>query len=199
MLILASKSPVRRVILRNAGFHFEVQAASVDEQNLTQKALMAGVKYAEISALLAKQKATKVSQHYPNDMVIGADQTLDLAGRLYNKPTDLAEARGHLMQLRGKTHTLRTSITLAEDGKEIWHHTAVAQMTLRAFDESELDAILAEEREAVLDCVGAYRFEGPAIQLFERIEGDYFAILGLPILPLLSGLRQHAPHLLFGS
>lgn len=199
VLILASKSPVRRLILANAGIQFDVEPASINEPAIMAKLLSDNVSVSEVAHHLATRKARAVSELFPQDHVIGADQTLELDGLLFSKPANMAEAKKHLQLLRGKTHVLRSAICLAQAGEIVWQHISPVQMTMRNFTEEEMEAVLAEEGEIVLSSVGAYRLEGPAIQLFERVEGDYFSVLGLPILPLLAGLRLHAPHLLFGA
>ena len=199
LLILASKSPVRRLILANAGLAFEIMPASINELSITKKMLEKNKAAADIALGLAREKALEVSRNNPSAIVIGADQTLDLDGRLFFKPKDMQAARTHLCDLRGVTHTLNSAACLAQDDKIIWQHNCPVHMTMRAFTDEQMDAILNAQGKTTLGAVGAYCFEGPAIQLFERVEGDYFSVLGLPVLPLLAGLREIAPDCLIGS
>jgi len=143
--------------------------------------------------LLAERKALAVSRKRPEDLIIGADQTLSLGTFPFHKPSDLIEARAQLDRLRGKTHRLHSAVALVRGGDLLWRTVETADLTMRAFLDEERDAVLAEEGEAVLGSVGAYRLEGPSIRLFEKVEGDYFTILGLPLLALLGALRTHLP------
>jgi len=192
MLILASKSAVRQHLLTQAGLAFSVQSAAVDERLLGEGVTSSA---SAVARHLAGAKALAVSAQFPKAIVIGADQTLALAGKAFHKPTSLKEAKAQLAELRGNTHDLCAGVALAQNGKLLWDHVAAARLTMRAFTDSERDHILELEGEEILACVGAYRLEGPSVQLFERIEGDYFSILGLPLLPLLAALRHHAPDL----
>jgi septum formation protein len=191
MLILASTSPARKALLSGAGLEFESSPAPINER--AEEALALGKGPAAVAQHLAEAKALAVSRLRPGATVIGADQTLSLDGEIFHKPPDLAGARRQLDRLRGCTHRLSCGVALARDGAVLWSHIAEAELTMRFFPEAERDAVLAEEGDAVLGSVGAYRLEGPSVRLFERIEGDYFTILGLPLLPLLGALRLHAP------
>lgn len=192
-LVLASASAARRALLTAAGLTFEVMPAEVDEADL--KMGLTGSSPAEIATRLAAAKAAWVSVRHPAALVIGADQTLDLDGALFDKPADLAMARTHLARLRGRTHTLHAAIALATAGKVTWSHIAEAFLTMRTFSDSYLTEYLNRAGEAVCSSVGAYQIEGLGMNLFERIEGDHTTILGLPMLPLLGELRrrQHLP------
>jgi len=193
MLILASKSAARRRLLQNAGLLIECQPAAIDERQ-TEALLASHLETAEDSArLLARAKALDVSRRNLTSPIVGADQTLLFEGRSLHKPSNFEEAILHLKSLRGATHKLVSGVALARDGEVLWDHTEIAKLTMREISDSELDRIVSLEGEAIVDCVGAYRFEGPSIQLFDTIEGDYFTILGLPLLPLLAALRKHAP------
>jgi len=191
MLILASNSTARKALLSGAGLGFESSPAPIDERAEEASALGKGA--AAVARHLAEAKALAVSHLHPHRIVIGADQTLSLDGEIFHKPSDLAAARLQLFRLRGRTHRLSCGVALARDGAVLWSDIAEAELTMRAVSDVELDTILAEEGEAALGSVGAYRLEGPSVRLFERIEGDYFTILGLPLLPLLAALRLHAP------
>jgi septum formation protein len=192
MLILASESPTRKALLQNAGIAFEARAARVNERELEGASPVEQATPGSVALMLASAKALSVN----GDVVIGADQILSLGDTILHKASDLREARARLDALRGRTHELHTAVALAKNGRVVWEHVVVARLTMRAFTDAERDAVLAEEGDAVLGSAGAYRLEGPSIRLFERIEGDYFAILGLPLLPLLAALRTYAPALL---
>jgi septum formation protein len=194
MLILASESPTRKALLSNAGIDFEAMAARVNEREIEAASLVERASGEALALTLAEAKALAVA----GDAVVGADQILELEGSILHKARSLEEARGRLDALRGKTHELHTAVVVAMSGKTVWRHVETARLTMRFFSDSERDTVLAEEGDAVLGSVGAYRLEGPSIRLFEKIEGDYFAILGLPLLPLLAALRQHAPEALKG-
>lgn len=146
--------------------------------------------------MLAETKARAVAADHPGSVVIGADQLLEYDRRLLHKVDDMAAARRQLRELRGRTHSLHSGIALVQHDQVVWSSVETATLTMRDFSDDELDTTLALEGNAVLASVGCYRLEGPSIRLFERIRGDYFTILGLPLLPLLSALRQFAPDLL---
>jgi len=198
MLILASQSTARKALLAGAGLEFEVAPASVDEREIEEPAQAAGAGGRDIALLLAGAKAKAVSARHPGQFVIGADQTLALGTELFHKPQNLDEAASQLDRLRGKTHRLHAAIALVRDGEILWSAVEMAELTMRNFSKAERDEVLALEGSAVLDTVGGYRLEGPSIRLFETVWGDYFTILGLPLLPLLAALREIAPHLLTG-
>ncbi len=189
-LVLASASDVRRRLLDNAGVSFDVDPANVDEENVKASIRAENGGAAEIAETLAELKAVAVSRRHPAALVIGADQTLDCNGVLFDKPADLDHARGHLTALSGRTHTLHSSVCIVERGARLWHHNAVARLTVRALSATFIDDYVARSGGDICNSVGAYRLEGLGIQLFERIDGDYFTILGLPLLPLLAYLRQ---------
>jgi septum formation protein len=189
-VVLASKSAARRAVLDGAGVPYEALVAGVDEDAAKQSLLAEGLGPREIADALAELKAVRVSQRRP-DLVIGADQTLDLDGRLHDKVETLDAARTRLIELRGRPHKLHSAVVVAKDGQAIWREVVTARLTMRDFSDAFLDAYLAHEGEAALGSVGCYRLEGPGAQLFSRIEGDYFAILGLPLLGLLDLLRRH--------
>jgi len=199
MLILASQSQARRNLLESAAIGFETHSAFIDERAVEAKAVAAGSDGPGVALELARAKAAAVSRLSPSAVVIGCDQTLALDETLLHKPADLAAAARQLDLLRGRTHHLYAGIALLRGGKLLWEHVESASLTMRAFSEAERDEVLALEGEAILSSVGAYRLEGPSIRLFEDISGDYFAILGLPLLPLLAALRQHAPQFLIGA
>ena len=188
-LILASKSAARRAVLDGAGVAYEAASPGVDEDAVKVEMLAAGAGPAAIAETLAERKALAVSAVRPG-LVIGADQTLDLDGRLYDKAEDLAAAGERLALLRGRTHRLHSAVVVARDGAPVWRTLETAVLTMRDFSDEFLDGYLATEGTHALGSVGCYRLEGPGAQLFSRIEGDYFSILGLPLLGLLDFLRN---------
>lgn len=189
-VILASKSAARRAVLDGAAVTYEAVVAGVDEDAVKTLMLANGAGPREVAESLAERKALVVSSARPG-LVIGADQTLDLDGKLYDKAPDLYEAWQRLSLLRGKTHRLHSAVVVARDGVPIWREVVTATLTMRDFSDAFLERYLATEGEAALGSVGCYRLEGPGAQLFSRIEGDYFAILGLPLMGLLELLRTH--------
>jgi septum formation protein len=189
-LILASASLSRRSLLAGAGLQFEVVPAPVDEAEVKQAARSDRMSAADTALALADLKASVVAGRNPAALVIGADQILVCDGAWFDKPADQAAARAQLDALRGKSHTLATCVVCHQGGIRVWHHLAEPRLTMRLFSDVFLDAYLAAEGAAVTSTVGAYRLEGRGVHLFERIDGDYSAILGLPLLPLLGFLRQ---------
>jgi septum formation protein len=186
---LASKSTARAQLLAGAGVRFEAVGSGVDEDAAKARLLSEDAGPRDIAQALAETKAVVVSLHRPG-LVIGADQTLDLDGSLFDKVETLAEARHRLERLRGRTHQLHSGVAVARDGAVIWRETQSATLTMRVFSDPFLDDYLARSGEAALSSVGCYQLEGQGLQLFERIEGDYFTILGLPMLSLLALLRR---------
>jgi septum formation protein len=189
MLILASESKTRKALLAGAGLAFDARASGVNEREIEATAVMNGATPELVAQELAEAKATALA----GDVVIGADQVLALEGELLHKTRDVESARQQLDRLRGKTHELHAAVALAVRGRVVWSRVETAALTMHEFTDTERDRVLALEGNAVLGSVGAYRIEGPSIRLFESIEGDYFTILGLPLLPLLTALRTHAP------
>jgi septum formation protein len=188
-LILASASPTRRALLEAAGVPVEIRPAAVDEETIKHAARAQHVEPDEAALLLAEMKAKRVRD--PEAVIIGADQLLVCGQAWFDKPADQASAALQLRALRGHTHTLYTAVVCMRGGERIWHHVATPRLTMRHFSDDFLDAYLRAEGDAVLGSVGAYRVEGLGIQLFDAIEGEHSAILGLPLLPLLGFLRQH--------
>jgi nucleoside triphosphate pyrophosphatase len=187
-LILASQSSARKMLLANAGLEFQAITADIDERGIQANSGLSNPR--DIALLLAREKARAVSADHSGSYVIGADQTLALGERLFNKPAGRPEAMAQLRDLAGKCHALNSAVVVAYDGKIIFEDVSVARMTMRQINEAELSAYLDAAGAAVTASVGAYQLEGLGIHLFERIEGDHFTILGLPLLPLLAFLRR---------
>jgi septum formation protein len=188
-LILASQSQARQALLAGAGFSFEAIPADIDERTIQQTSKLSAP--GEIACLLACEKARWVSSRYERHYVIGADQTLALGHRLFNKPADRAHAIEQLQALSGHRHELHSAVAVARDDRIIFEHVSVAGMTMRSLSETEIAAYVDEAGEGIVtSSVGAYQLEGLGVHLFDRIEGDHFTILGLPMLPLLAFLRS---------
>jgi len=190
-LLLASASPTRRRLLEQAGLEFSAEAAPIDEDEAKLALEGEGADGPALAEALAELKAVAVARRHPGAFVIGADQVLDCEGRRYDKPRDEAAARAQLMALRGRTHQLISALVVVRDGQRLWHHIDRATLTMRPFSPAFLDEYLARSMPGILGSVGAYQLEARGAQLFSRIEGDYFTILGLPLLPLLDFLRPH--------
>ncbi|MFD1191322.1 MULTISPECIES: Maf family protein [Phenylobacterium] len=189
-VILASKSAARTAVLKGAGVAFETAVSGVDEDAVKTALLAEGQGAKAIAEALAELKAQKISQSRPG-LVIGADQTLEFDGRLYDKAETVEEARARLKLLRGQPHQLHSAVVVAKDGAPIWRDMVSCTLTMRDFSDDFLEDYLVREGEAALGSVGCYRLESLGAQLFSKIEGDYFAILGLPLLGLLDLLRNH--------
>jgi septum formation protein len=187
-LVLASQSLTRQALLANAGIDFEAVAADLDERAVQQASGLLAP--GDIAALLAREKALSVSSRQPGKYVIGADQTLAQGERRFSKPAGRAQAAEQLRALAGRSHELHSAVAVARDGKILFEAIAIAGMTMRRLGEAEIDVYLDQAGEAVTSSVGAYQLEGIGVHLFERIEGDHFTILGLPLLPLLAFLRS---------
>ncbi|MBV8336035.1 MAG: septum formation protein Maf [Alphaproteobacteria bacterium] len=189
-LILASASPTRCRLLAAAGIEFAQQAAGLNEELVKQEFRSGGQGAADCALALAEAKARAVAVRRPDALVIGADQILHCAGKWFDKPVDIDQVRTQLQSLRGRTHELITAACVVEDRVRVWHTVSSAQLSMRRFSDAFLEWYLAAEGAAVLGSVGAYRVEGRGIQLFDKIKGDYFAILGLPLLELVQFLRN---------
>jgi septum formation protein len=196
MLILASTSPTRKALMEKAGLVFSAIPAAIDERLIEANAIATGGDGRDVAGLLARAKAEAISALHPDAYVIGADQTLALGTELLHKPVDRADAAAQLDHLAGKTHRLHAAVALVRNGELLWSDIQTAELTMREFDAAERDLVLDLEAEAAFTSVGGYRLEGPSIRLFETVAGDYFTILGLPLLPLLGALREIAPDLL---
>lgn len=190
-VVLASASAIRAVVLRQSGVRFTVDAAAIDETEIKRSLRGEGADAGIAAETLAGLKASRVARHHPDALVIGADQILVCDDAWFEKPVDATAARRDLTALRGRSHWQVTSVCVVRNDTLLWHHTESARLVMRDFTDDFLDYYLRDSGDTVLDCVGAYRLEGLGAQLFSKVEGDYFSILGLPLLPLLDFLRGH--------
>lgn len=188
-IILASGSRYRKELLRNAGIEFDVHPAEIDERAAEAPLVETGAAPEDVALVLAEAKALDVSERFPDALVIGADQTLSLGYEILHKPADMEQARRHLLALSGKTHRLDSAVAIARNGETLWRHVETVRMTMRELEPAFIGRYLARVGDKALSSVGAYQVEGAGIQLFEKIDGDYFAIVGMPLLPLLAALR----------
>jgi nucleoside triphosphate pyrophosphatase len=187
-LILASQSRARKMLLANAGIEFEALPADIDERAIQENSGLSAP--ADIALLLAREKASFVSLQQPGRFIVGADQTLALGDRLFSKPAGRDQAAEQLRLLAGRVHELHSAVAVAQGGKILFADTSLARMAMRPLREAGISAYLAQAGEAVTTSVGAYQLEGLGVHLFERVEGDHFTILGLPLLSLLAFLRR---------
>ena len=188
-IVLASRSIARRAVLEGAGVPIEVADSGVDEDAVKAGLLASGASPKAVAEALAERKAQTASKGRP-ELVVGADQTLEFEGQLYDKAVTLEDARARLRLLRGKPHQLHSAVAVAREGRTVWRELETATLVMRGFSDDFLEDYLAREGASSLGSVGCYRLEGPGAQLFSTIEGDYFAILGLPLLGLLDFLRR---------
>ena len=186
-IVLASGSPFRLSMLRHAGVDLVAVPAQVDERAL--EAPLDGVAPDDVAAILAEAKATEVSDRMHGRLVLGCDQTLSLGDEIFHKPADMEGARRHLLALSGKTHQLNSAAVLVRNGDVLWRHVGVASLTMRKLDPAFIGRHLARVDDKALQSVGAYQIEGEGIQLFDKVEGDFFTIVGLPLLAVLAELR----------
>ena len=190
-LVLASASAVRTRLLTNAGVPHLVDPAHVDEVSVRDTLLAEGADHSAIAETLGELKAQRISQKWPGEIVLGADQVLSCNGVLFEKPADLDRVRAHLKALMGKSHILHTSASVVRDGTVLWHQNASSTLHMRTLSDKFIDAYVETVGDAAFASVGAYELEGLGPQLFSRIDGDFFVILGLPMLPLMEFLRNN--------
>ena len=190
-VILASQSQFRAGLLAAVGITAEAMPAHVDEAEIKASAKAEGMTVQDTAMLLASLKAERIARRHPDALVIGGDQILVCAGRWFDKPVDLDAARNQLRALRGRAHELVTAVLCQRGEQRVWQHVATPRLVMRDFSDAFLGEYLAMEGEVLTTTVGAYRVEGPGMQLFDRIEGEHSAIMGLPLLPLLEFLRQY--------
>jgi septum formation protein len=188
-IVLASGSPFRKAMLEASGIDIDVVPARIDERAVEKALEGTGASAEDVAQVLAEAKALDVSEKNPGRLVLGCDQTLSLGEELFHKPKDMEDARRHLLKLSGKTHQLNSAVVLARNGEAFWRHVGVANLTMRKLEPAFIGRHLARVGPMALNSVGAYQIEGEGIQLFEKIEGDHFTIVGLPLLPLLKELR----------
>lgn len=189
-LVLASGSPFRKAMLVSAGVDVEAVPAEIDERAVEAPLKDSGVSPEDLAVILAEAKALEVSERRPGALVLGCDQTLSLGDEVFHKPADMEGARRHLLALSGKTHQLNSAAVLVRNGEVLWRHVGIANLTMRKLEPAFIGRHLARVGDKALSSVGAYQIEGEGIQLFEKVEGDHFTIVGLPLLSLLSELRR---------
>ena len=189
-IVLASGSRFRKAMLEAAGVDIDVMPAEIDERAVEQTLEGTGASPEDVAQVLAEAKALDVSERNPGRLVLGCDQTLSLGDELFHKPENMEDARRHLLKLSGRTHQLNSAAVLARNGETFWRHVGVAHLTMRKLEPAFIGRHLARVGPMPLNSVGAYQIEGERIQLFEKIDGDHFTIVGLPLLPLLKELRE---------
>jgi len=187
-LVLASGSAIHARILHDAGVTFTIKTATIDEDAVKKD--MRGADGRAVAGRLAELKGLQISTQHPQDLILGADQVLEMNGELFSKAETLAAAAVQLRKLRGRRHQLVGALVLARNGAPVWRHLETSTLWVRDFSDAFLENYLTSEGDALLGSVGCYRYEGPGAQLLERVEGDYFSILGLSLVPLLAALRE---------
>jgi septum formation protein len=189
-IVLASGSRFRKAMLEAAGVDIDVAPARIDERTVEKTLEGTGASPEDVAQVLAEAKALEVSERHPGRLVLGCDQTLSLDDELFHKPKDMEDARRHLLRLSGRTHQLNSAAVLARNGEALWRHVGIARLTMRKLEPAFIGRHLARVGPMALNSVGAYQIEGEGIQLFDKVEGDHFTIVGLPLLPLLKELRD---------
>ena len=189
-IILASKSEARKEMLKNAGIDFKTTPANLDEETILKSMQKEGASSGNIALRLAKEKATHVSKNHPEKYIIGSDQVLSMDDNIYSKAKNEEEAKERLFEFQGQDHFLTSAVCVVRDGQDIWHKTDAACLKMKAMNRQDIDKYSKIAGKALTDCVGCYALESVGIRLFENIRGDYFTILGMPLLPLLGFLDQ---------
>jgi septum formation protein len=187
-ILLASGSEIRATLLRNAGLVIDARPARIDEEAIRAALDAEGATPRDVADALAEMKAKKLSDRHPAALVIGCDQVLDLDGQVLSKPGSVADARAQLASLRGRTHRLLSAVVVCHEGRPLWRHVGTARLTMREFSDDYLESYIARNWPDIGDSVGCYKLESEGVRLFSRIEGDYFSILGLPLIELLTWL-----------
>ena len=189
-LILASTSRFRKSLLENAGVAFQVSAPQIDERAISVPMEARGADPRTIASVLAAAKALDVSKNFPDAFVLGSDQTMALGSQMFHKPKNIDDARSQIATLQGKIHALHSAVAIVKNSEIIWSGLSSAHLTMRVLNDTQIDAYITKAGESVLWSVGAYQIESLGVTLFEHIDGDYFTIIGLPMLPLLEALRE---------
>jgi septum formation protein len=189
-IVLASGSRFRKAMLEAAGIDIDIVPAEIDERTVEKTLEGTGASPEDVAQVLAEAKALDVSGRQPGRLVLGCDQTLSLSDELFHKPKDMEDARRHLLKLSGRTHQLNSAAVLVRNGETLWRDVGIARLTMRKLEPAFIGRHLARVGPMALNSVGAYQIEGEGVQLFEKIEGDYFTIVGLPLLPLIRELRE---------